>query len=525
MALTKVTYSMIQGSPVSVFDYMTDAEIADVQSGTPSLDVSVAIQTACSTGKSVYFPSGIYGIVTGFSIGFNGQRVFGAGTTNNVAGANIKGTRFKRLSGVVSPLILIAGDNGIFEGLGFDNNNAVNAICVNITANYTTVRDLDFYNQAGGEVSLQLDTVNSANYYNINAVNMRISQTLYTNFFGLSLAGGLPGNVLYINGLASAGAEGCQHLNFFGITLENSSNTSSIRIDDNVTNCHFFDIRGEIGSTMVTAIVAINGDQTASGVYLCRNITFDGFVFSITSGIYGDAVPYFNINNAQNISIRNAYFKDTTSSAGLNYIVLDDVKFFEITNAFAYGGNTYNFIYCNSNCQFLTARNCNQFESIVGTMVWRGSVITVENTNMAQAFVTGADNIIMNNVSGTINLTNSTGQTLINSGATNIPADGSTVIIGNGSVRTGVATVASATNLILTGVATYFVVTGTTTITSIASGSTIIGRNVTLEFADVLTVTDGNNLKLAGNFVTTAGDTLTLFCDGTDWYEQARSVN
>ena len=248
-------------------------------------------------------------------------------------------------------------------------------------------------------------------------------------------------------------------------------------------------------------------------------------MFSITSGIYGDAVPYFNINNAQNISIRNAYFKDTTSSAGLNYIVLDDVKFFEITNAFAYGGNTYNFIFCSSNCQFLTARNCNQFESIVGTMVWRGSVITVENTNMAQAFATGADNIIMNNVSGTINLTNSTGQTLINSGATNIPADGSTVIIGNGSVRTGVATVASATNLILTGVATYFVVTGTTTITSIASGSTIIGRNVTLEFANVLTVTDGNNLKLAGNFVTTAGDTLTLFCDGTDWYEQARSVN
>lgn len=525
MALTKVTYSMIQGSPVSVFDYMTPAEIADVQSGTPTLDVSTAIQTAVSTGKSVYFPSGVYGIVTGFSIGFGGQRVFGAGPTNNIVPTAVKGTKFKRLSGIVSPLILIAGDNGIFEGFSFDNNNAVNAICVNITANGLYVRDLDFYNQTGGEVSLWLDTVNTSNYYNINVVNMRITQTLYTNFYGFGFSGGLPGNVLYINGLASAGAEGCQHLNFFGIWLENSSNTSSIRLDDNVTNCHFFDIRGEIAATMATAIVAINGDQTASGNYLCRNITFDGFVFSITSGIYGDAVPYFNINNAQNISIRNAYFKDTFSVAGLKYIVLDRVRFFEITNAFAYGGNTYNFIYCNSNCQFLTARNCNQFESIVGTMVWRGSVITVENTNMAQAFVTGADNILMNNVSGTINLTNSVSQTLINSGATNIPADGSTVIIANGSVRTGITTVASATNLILTGVATYFVVTGTTNITSIASGSTIIGRNVTLEFADVLTVTDGNNLKLAGNFATTAGDTLTLFCDGTDWYEQARSVN
>jgi hypothetical protein len=525
MALTKVTYSMIQGSPVSVFDYMTPAEIADVQSGTPTLDVSTAIQTAVSTGKSVYFPSGVYGLITGFSIGFNGQRVFGAGPTNNIVPTAIRGTKFKRLSGVVSPLVLIVGDNGIFEGFSFDNNDAVNAVCAKFTAHGLTVRDLDFYKQAGGEVSLHLDSVNTSNYYNIFASNIRITETLYTNFYGIGLGGGLPGNVLYINGGAIAGTEGCQHLNFFGIWLENSNNTSSIRIDDNVTNCHFFDIRGELGATMVTALVDINGDKNGLGVYLCRNITFDGFVFSITSGIYGDAAPYFKISNAQNISIRNAYFKDTTSSAGLKYIVLDRVQFFEITNAFAYGGNTYNFIYCNSNCQFLTARNCNQFESIVGTMVWRGSVITVENTNMAQAFVTGADNILMNNVSGTINLTNSVSQTLINSGATNIPADGSTVIIANGSVRTGIATVASATNLILTGVATYFVVTGTTNITSIASGSTIIGRNVTLEFADVLTVTDGNNLKLAGNFITTAGDTLTLFCDGTDWYEQARSVN
>jgi hypothetical protein len=44
-------------------------------------------------------------------------------------------------------------------------------------------------------------------------------------------------------------------------------------------------------------------------------------------------------------------------------------------------------------------------------------------------------------------------------------------------------------------------------------------------FAGALTVTDGSNLNLAGNFVTTANDTLTLMCDGVNWNEVSRSVN
>ena len=41
----------------------------------------------------------------------------------------------------------------------------------------------------------------------------------------------------------------------------------------------------------------------------------------------------------------------------------------------------------------------------------------------------------------------------------------------------------------------------------------------------ILTFTDGSNLKLNGNFVTTADDTITLVYDGTNWYEMCRSVN
>lgn len=88
----------------------------------------------------------------------------------------------------------------------------------------------------------------------------------------------------------------------------------------------------------------------------------------------------------------------------------------------------------------------------------------------------------------------------------------------------GGAAVASASAMPLpTG--RVFHVTGTTNITSITSTDFANGAVITLIFDGVLTFTDGNNLKLAGNFVTTADDTITLAYDGSNWYEVCRSVN
>ena len=68
MPLTKVSYSMITGSVINAFDYMTAAQIQDVQSGTGSVDVTAALQAALDAGysatlalcKAVYLPSGKY---------------------------------------------------------------------------------------------------------------------------------------------------------------------------------------------------------------------------------------------------------------------------------------------------------------------------------------------------------------------------------------------------------------------------------------------------------------------------------
>jgi hypothetical protein len=88
----------------------------------------------------------------------------------------------------------------------------------------------------------------------------------------------------------------------------------------------------------------------------------------------------------------------------------------------------------------------------------------------------------------------------------------------------GGAAVASAAALpVPTG--SLFHVTGTTNITSLTTTSMGSGVCFTMIFDGVLTVTDGSNLVLAGNFVTSAGDTLTGCFDGTNFYETSRSNN
>lgn len=70
-----------------------------------------------------------------------------------------------------------------------------------------------------------------------------------------------------------------------------------------------------------------------------------------------------------------------------------------------------------------------------------------------------------------------------------------------------------------------FHVTGTTNITSITSTNFASGVVITMIFDDILTVSDANNINLSAAFVSTAGDSLTLAYDGTNWYEIGRSVN
>lgn len=89
-----------------------------------------------------------------------------------------------------------------------------------------------------------------------------------------------------------------------------------------------------------------------------------------------------------------------------------------------------------------------------------------------------------------------------------------------------VGTIASAATLTLPGGESgIYHVSGTTNIDTITA-TDMTGRIVTLKFAGILTVGDGTgNLKLTAGFTTSADDTLSLYCDGTSWYELARAAN
>lgn len=84
------------------------------------------------------------------------------------------------------------------------------------------------------------------------------------------------------------------------------------------------------------------------------------------------------------------------------------------------------------------------------------------------------------------------------------------------------ADVASAGALTLGDDGNVFDITGTTGITSITAKTA--GTVVMLQFDGALTITDGSNLKIRGDFITAAESTIMLYCDGTSWFEISRSI-
>jgi len=82
MSLTKVSYSMITGAPVNIFDYMTAAQIADVQSNAATIDVSTTIQSALTAFVTagqfvdIIFPNGTYKLNSKLTINVSYMSVY-----------------------------------------------------------------------------------------------------------------------------------------------------------------------------------------------------------------------------------------------------------------------------------------------------------------------------------------------------------------------------------------------------------------------------------------------------------------
>lgn len=90
-------------------------------------------------------------------------------------------------------------------------------------------------------------------------------------------------------------------------------------------------------------------------------------------------------------------------------------------------------------------------------------------------------------------------------------------------VGPGAEEVASAKTMTISSGVSLVKVSGTSEIKKV--NATVAGHLVVFKFASTAKVLDGENLKLVSEFKATSDDTLTLICDGTNWYEVARSAN
>ena len=104
MALTKVTYSMIQGETLNALDFMTPAQIANVQAGTG--DVTVPLQAAIDAAlaktdadgncAALFLPAGVYVITSRLMISggpgiHRGFTLFGEGIASTIYNTSASG--------------------------------------------------------------------------------------------------------------------------------------------------------------------------------------------------------------------------------------------------------------------------------------------------------------------------------------------------------------------------------------------------------------------------------------------------
>jgi hypothetical protein len=234
--------------------------------------------------------------------------------------------------------------------------------------------------------------------------------------------------------------------------------------------------------TGATAVAAIIGHGLASEIGTMVNITGNAMLASGTSTLSG-----FVINDAGNT---NQYYINISE----NYFEGADVSDILLNNA---GHVTLRDNRCNST---------DPTNSINVTNVQSGKGPVIIDGNRCRKAIAVADAEIANGE--VIMGHNVTAANVTEWGGQHVP------------------TVASVAALAIGDGADVMHVSGTDAITSITTGTANwTGRCIRLIFDGVLTFTDGSNLALAGNFVTTAGDTISLCFDGTGWYETGRSVN
>jgi parallel beta-helix repeat protein len=548
MALTKVTYSMIDGIGVNVVDFGAV--------GDGVADDTAAIQAACTAGENIYFGDSTK------SYKINGTITIG---TN------------KTLYGDYPTITQTANSTPLFDA---SNTDGLTVYGLNMVGVGTDFIDSDSTNPA---IAIKAHTATNVRVFNNNFTNFSYTTLSARNSTDILFTGNTaigPGTpitdgrcygvlldqdcdrVLIDNNTISKFAQGvrielasniivsnniifdivCQHGVYSGAGVVNQNISNNV-----IFNCELIGIKcqaEEVSAVDVNNVV-ISGNNIADvgdqGILLCCGDGTRKTIRVVHATVDGNAVKG---TGASGINIQNVTNGTVTSNsvfdcgdAGINlsacdYIVVDGNTVIGTTNSGLrdQAGNT-NLVVSDNRihgpASGATAGNKYgiYFADSTGVSI-DGNVISDGQAKMQYGIFIAANQesfSITNNISAqatdyAVRFENNTDALL---GYSNNFFTGT---LGVGFNSPALSSVASASTISVPTNVSFLKVTGTTGISAIsATGQT--GQVVTLLFTDVLTVTDGATLALDGNFVTAANDTLTLACDGNIWYEVSRSAN
>lgn len=492
MSLTKVSFAMINGAPVNVLDYGAK--------GDGVTDDTAAVQAAITAG-SVVFPPGSYALTGNISVPGNRKILISKGATvTNTGGRftseNVTNVEWQIDGWLKSVAMATAPKKPLWYSSIFDERGFIEFAQDYVPGSAA----YGFWVHGTGKVSG--DWVGTPNVSDLafqtnrkgiacwNAANVLVEgvevygfdgEAVYAYFFDAASK-----NIVFENNYVHDTRFNALNFNAAtnggGCVIRNNMVRNAYQVEISAGSCIGNDIANTIGPGIYTGLGIGYGPMLIDS-----NIIAGAGLHSIAVS-YASGSPVTDVAIANNISINPAAYG----------VYVDQVRNLTVS------GNTF-----------------------IGTGQSAGSYdIGVNNTQRAQVL---GNTIYQPGPSAQpgrvfIDPANCFDASLCPYTNVYLPS----TAVASPKTNNGAVSIPSASTLLLPPIGCVFFVSGNTNITSIAPlvvNSNHNGREITLIFESILTVVDGSNLKIAGNFVTKGTDTITLVGDGTNWYEKCRSVN
>lgn len=319
MALTKAHNRMITGSMVNALDYMTQAQIADVTSGTGSIDVAAALNAALDAsfnsgnGAGIFLPEGKYLINSDVNVD-RGMHLFGEGYGTQIVGtgggivlnnalvnsntyAGLHNLRIYRTDNGTALTIDGSSADGvtryIIEQVYIIRINGKSGTAVSINGSW----NVDFFHLmvSGWDIGLNIFrddfSVDASGANGIHFFGGQIEGNNTGVIIDGAIAAGFYGTVLEANSTINVDAKKATSLVFDNIYTE-ANGTADLRIGgaNTVQSCivrgGYFNTPGVGGLT--NSILAQNAQ--ALRIEACYFKRFTGAPIKVSSGVEGAAV-------------------------------------------------------------------------------------------------------------------------------------------------------------------------------------------------------------------------------------------